>query len=122
MPTSAGPIDNVLLTANGDIAIVEAKLWRNPVARRKVVAQALDYASCLFELSYEQFEARALKGKFAGQKKPRSLYELFADDQEALDEQSFVDAVRRAVPGWSRKVHRARRQLQKHRSRPLPPR
>lgn len=95
MPTSVGSIDNVLLTANGDVAIVEAKLWRNPEARRKVVAQALDYASCLFELSYEQFEARALKGKFAGRKRPRSLYALFADDRDALDERDFVDAVRR---------------------------
>lgn len=35
--TKHGPIDNVFMTAEGDIVIAEVKLWRNPEARRKVV-------------------------------------------------------------------------------------
>src|SRR3954451_11947494 len=50
MPTAHGPIDNLFMTATGDVVIAEAKLWRNPQARREVIAQALDYASCLFEM------------------------------------------------------------------------
>lgn len=40
VPTAHGRIDNLLMTDLGDIALVEAKVWRNPEARRKVVAQA----------------------------------------------------------------------------------
>jgi hypothetical protein len=42
--TSAGPIDNLLITPTGLPVIVECKLWRNPEGRREVVGQILDYA------------------------------------------------------------------------------
>src|SRR5437763_1047675 len=42
--TAAGPIDNLFLSANGYLVVVETKLWRNPEARREVVAQLIDYA------------------------------------------------------------------------------
>ncbi len=95
IPTSHGPIDNLFMTGDGDIVIVEVKLWRNPEARRKVVAQALDYASCLFKMSYEDFEKAVLKGQFGAAEKPSSIYSLFTDDNEALGEADFVDAVSR---------------------------
>jgi hypothetical protein len=44
MSTSAGPIDNILVTNNGHLVVVECKLWRNSEARRQVVGQILDYA------------------------------------------------------------------------------
>ncbi|QQP87548.1 hypothetical protein IGS68_15720 [Skermanella sp. TT6] len=91
LPTAHGPIDNVLLTPEGNIVLVEAKLWRNPQARREVVAQALDYASCLFSMDYEALEAAALKGVFTGPDKPSRLYDLMPGD--ALDEAAFIDAV-----------------------------
>ncbi len=33
--------------------LVEAKLWRNPEARRKVIGQILDYAKELSRWNYE---------------------------------------------------------------------
>ena len=36
----------------GHLVVVEVKLWGNPEARRKVVAQTLEYATALFKLSY----------------------------------------------------------------------
>jgi len=42
--TSAGSIDNLFISPEGYITIVETKLWRNPEARREVVGQILDYA------------------------------------------------------------------------------
>src|SRR5688500_14300920 len=42
--TPAGPIDNVFLSNDGYVVVVETKLWRNPEARRSVIAQILDYA------------------------------------------------------------------------------
>lgn len=72
LPTAHGYIDNLMMTSSGDIVIVEAKLWRNPQARREVVAQALDYASCLFRMSYEEFERAVKKGHFADTKPPKT--------------------------------------------------
>lgn len=93
MPTERGPIDNFLMTPEGDLVIVEAKLWRNPEARRKVVAQALDYTSCLFEMNYSDLEAAVLKGRFSDREKPTSLYDIFAGNPDVGDEAAFVDAV-----------------------------
>ena len=50
LPMQSGYLDNLLVTPTGDLALVECKLWRNPEARREVVAQIIDYAkemSCL---------------------------------------------------------------------------
>jgi hypothetical protein len=71
LPTAHGSIDNLLLTPEGDIVIVEAKLWRNPEARRKVVAQALDYAVCLFGMRYSDLERAILKSDLGGGRTPR---------------------------------------------------
>ncbi len=45
--TDAGPIDAVFVNNRGRLTIVEFKLWKNPQARREVVAQTLDYVSAL---------------------------------------------------------------------------
>src|SRR5262245_17435409 len=57
MNTPVGAVDVVYITANGRPVIVEAKLWRNPEARRKVVGQILDYAKELSRWTYESFDA-----------------------------------------------------------------
>ena len=92
LPTKHGPIDNLLMTGDGDLVLVEAKLWRNHEARREVVAQALDYASCVFEWDYEALEKAALKGSFGGHPKPPRLYDLFKDG-DAMAEPAFIDAL-----------------------------
>jgi hypothetical protein len=92
VPTKHGPIDNLLMTPDGDIVQIEAKLWHNPQARREVVAQALDYASCLFEWDYEDLERAVLKAGFGELPKPDRLYDLFADGN-GRSESAFVDAV-----------------------------
>lgn len=92
IPTPHGPIDNLLITPDGQIALVEAKLWRNPQARREVVAQALDYASCLFEWDYEELEQRVLKASFGDRPRPACLYDLF-QGKDGLPLPDFVDAI-----------------------------
>lgn len=44
LETTAGPIDNFMVTPSGLPVLVECKLWRNPQGRREVVGQILDYA------------------------------------------------------------------------------
>lgn len=93
-PTKHGPIDNLFMTAEGHIVVTEVKLWRNPEARRKVVAQALDYASCLFEMGYGEFEAAVLRASHGDRKRPTRLWELFPESSR-LPEAQFVDNVSR---------------------------
>lgn len=90
VPCTTGFIDNLFLTPSGEIILVEAKLWRNAEARRKVVAQALDYVAALTAMDYPAFEAMLLRG--AGVK-AASLYSLLAGHPDAYDEPDFVDAV-----------------------------
>ncbi len=88
----SGYVDNLLMSPEGDIVIVETKLWRNPEARREVVAQALDYASSLFKINYGELEKLILKAKVDDMPRPERLYDLF-DEADRLDEPDFVDAV-----------------------------
>ena len=92
-------IDNLYISPAGRITIVETKLWRNPEATRKVIAQILDYANTLNQLSYEQFEEAASKAKRPAPLEKQSLYELvsgsFSDAEELLAEAKFIDAVQK---------------------------
>ena len=56
--TRAGYIDNLFLSPQGYLTLVETKLWRNPQARREVVGQIIDYAKELTTWSYEDLEAK----------------------------------------------------------------
>lgn len=87
-----GYIDNLFVTADGGIALVETKLWRNLEARRMVVAQALDYAAALARMDYETFERAALAGLLS-RPRPSSLHALLADQAEVLDEPAFIQAI-----------------------------
>ena len=53
-----GSIDNLLLADDGHLVIIETKLWRNPEAVRKVVAQTLQYGMAVSQLTLEEFERR----------------------------------------------------------------
>lgn len=54
--TTAGYIDNLYISQNGYLVVGETKLWRNQEARRKVVAQILDYATQLRQWDYSKLE------------------------------------------------------------------
>jgi hypothetical protein len=89
LPTQSGSLDNLFISRRGDIVLVECKLWRNPQARREVVAQVMDYAKDLQQLGYEDFEGavqQALKDK------KKSLYEIVGTD---IAEDEFVDVIAR---------------------------
>ena len=90
--TSVGPIDALYVSPSGGVTVVEAKLWRNPQARREVVGQIIDYATALSSWSYEDLDraSRNASGK--------SLWELVrSHDERELPsgEAVFIDAVSR---------------------------
>ncbi len=59
--TSVGPIDCLFISSQGRLIIVETKLYKNPEARRSVVAQLLDYCDQVSRFSYEQLDDSARK-------------------------------------------------------------
>jgi len=89
IPCAHGTIDNLFITPDGEIVLVETKLWRNAQMRREVVAQTLDYIAALTNMGYEAFEAAIMRGQGA----PLRLYDIVADRADVLDEAQFIDAV-----------------------------
>lgn len=59
--TGVGFIDNLFISKAGYPIIVETKLWRNPEAKREVLAQTIDYASELSKWSFDRFDQEVRK-------------------------------------------------------------
>ena len=89
LPLRCGFLDNLFLTPDGEIVIVEVKLWQSHQMRRDVLAQALDYAAALFEMTYEELEQAVQNAETT---RTGSLYEIVAGPT-ALEEPAFIDAV-----------------------------
>lgn len=103
LPTDAGPVDVVFISPRGYITLVETKLFRNPEARRAVVAQIIDYASAMSTWTYQDFcDAVRLKRRIDDDRPtgPSTLIGGDADpilplvrDDPDFDEARFIDAV-----------------------------
>ncbi len=61
VPTIAGSIDNLFISRAGYLVTVETKLWRNPEAKREVVAQLIDYVTALSQLTYDALDALVME-------------------------------------------------------------
>jgi hypothetical protein len=94
LSTEAGPVDAVFISPTGRLTLVECKLWRNPEARRKVIAQILDYARAVSQWSYADLQRRVAAA--TGQK-GNMPFEAARELQTDLDEAAFVDATARAL-------------------------
>lgn len=80
----SGKTDLIGFTPEGDIALIECKLARNPEVRRKVIGQILEYASYLWQMSYDEFDQRITA------KMGRSLASLIEEAvEEDWDEENF---------------------------------
>lgn len=91
----SGFLDNLYITPDGYPVLVEVKLWKNQEARRKVLAQILEYAKDFAGLGYDDINAEIRKRiRQAWGENP--LHEIVAGyAAEALDEALFVDRVTR---------------------------
>ena len=92
--TSAGPLDIFMITPNGDLVVIETKLWTNPESRRKVVAQILDYAKEMSKWTYSDLQRETNRNL---KTKGNHLYEIVRNNyhDSTLSEIDFVDAVSR---------------------------
>lgn len=95
--TPVGPIDVLYVTPEGRVAVLEAKLWRNPEARRKVIGQILDYAKELSHWTYETLDAAVRSARRRDQGNARSLFEVIRETHPQLDEAQFIDSVSRSL-------------------------
>ena len=97
VPTIVGPIDNLYISPQGYLTIVETKLWKNPEARREVVGQIIDYAKEIAKWSYEDLEKRVKEYNIRYKNKPLNLIDTLRqiEDLEALDEIATVDRISR---------------------------
>lgn len=95
--TAVGPIDNLFINPDGYMTLVETKLWRNPEARRQVVAQILDYAKEVSQWDYEQLDGHIRAAARQRRRQDAGPYEMAKASSAAgdLDEAQFVDRVTR---------------------------
>lgn len=92
----SGFIDLVFMNDEGYLTLVETKLWRNPEARRTVVAQLVDYASHLSDWTYDELRQAVLdsrKGDDRASGDP--LFELVDEGDGEVNEREFIDRVNR---------------------------
>jgi hypothetical protein len=82
---SEGCIDNLLVTDDGHLVIVETKLWRSPEALRTVVAQVLHYGMAVSQLPWDKFEAclRRSDPKCQQLGKAQTVFEFIRNRSEA---------------------------------------
>jgi hypothetical protein len=97
LATLAGPLDVLYATSEGRLVVLEAKLWRNPEARRKVVGQILDYAKELSHWSYERLDAAVRAARRRDEGTAKSLFEVVEAQNPGLDEARFIDAISRTL-------------------------
>lgn len=89
--TGAGSVDVVYVSPEGYLTLVETKLWRNPDARREVVAQIIDYATAMSKWTYDQLRD-ALKNAGAAGEDPLVTA---VQEQPDFDKARFIDTVSR---------------------------
>ena len=92
--TEAGPLDIAFINRSGQLTLVECKLWRNPEARRKVVAQVLDYARAISSWSYADLQRRVSAA--TGEKGNVPFNQAKKHDSE-LEEHRFIDRTHAAI-------------------------
>lgn len=92
LPTPAGPLDLLYMNPKGFLTLIETKLWRNPEARRSVVAQIIDYAKEMTRWSYEELVQALRQGGLKSSRDP--LVEMMKEKEgEDFEEQRFIDQV-----------------------------
>jgi hypothetical protein len=96
MRTDSGPIDVAFINRAGYLTFVETKLWKNPEARREVVAQILDYAKGLSKWDYLTLVEAVRAARATKDQSDPVLSTAFrgnADEDDETDPQTFRQAV-----------------------------
>lgn len=84
-------LDVLGMTRQGRLVLIECKLWRNPQARREVVAQILEYAALMRRYSVSDLLQILHSSKRMTGSNP--LYDLVAAGFPDTDEALFTDRI-----------------------------
>ena len=96
LPIGSGFLDLIFMNEEGYLTLVETKLWRNPEARRTVVAQIIDYASHLSTWTYDELRQAVLASRNNDAVTSSDpLVDLASDGDDDMDERAFVDRMNR---------------------------
>lgn len=95
-PTNSGPIDAIGIDKEGDIYIVETKLYKNP-DKRIVIAQVLDYGASLWKSSIDFSDFTATLDKNIRKKFNLGLSEKLSSYFELSEEETdlLMESVRK---------------------------
>jgi hypothetical protein len=96
--TESGPIDALGVDSDGDIYVIETKLYKNP-DKRLVIAQMLDYGAALWK-GYQDFSEFTAQVEASGGSKlkaglTRTLAEFFNQDEQSTE--LFLQNMRQSV-------------------------
>jgi len=97
IPTSVGFIDNLLMSPQGYLTIVETKLWRNPEARREVVGQIIDYAKEISHWTFDELDQKVRTYNKTARKSALGVIDTLRtlEDIREEDESKIIDAITR---------------------------
>ncbi len=95
-----GRIDNLLVTNDGYLVIVETKLYRNPEGIREVIAQTLQYGMAVGQMPILELEARIKRGQSPAIKNSESIHECVSrlateQNRSSLVADDFDEALER---------------------------
>ncbi len=94
-------VDNLFVTPNGDLVLVECKLWHNYESRRQVIVQILEYGKEISTWTYTELQSAIQKGSYKHlpekESPAQTLYDFVKSEPDALEERDFVDAVSRCL-------------------------
>ena len=95
--TSVGYIDNLYISPNGYLTIVETKLWRNPEAKREVVGQIIDYAKELTNWNFTKLNDGVKNSSQLYNNNSKGIIELINDFEkiEENEEYKIIDNIER---------------------------
>ena len=95
--TSVGYIDNLYISPNGYLTIVETKLWRNPEAKREVVGQIIDYAKELTNWNFTKLNDGIKNSSQLYNNNSKGIIELIKDFEniEEHEEYKIIDNIER---------------------------
>ena len=95
--TSVGYIDNLYISPNGYLTIVETKLWRNPEAKREVVGQIIDYAKELTNWNFTKLNDGVKNSSQLYNNNSKGIIELIKDFEKIEEHEEFkiIDNIER---------------------------
>lgn len=92
-------IDNLFISPQGYLTIVETKLWRNPEARREVVGQIIEYAKEVSTWTFDELDRKVKDYYRSTANKSMGVIDALRTIVEIQeeDESNLIDAIMRNI-------------------------